>query len=155
MLLHNFLHTKKCLLINDCRMCVLNLNHSENTVVYHLTLRDVVFAVKLLQHKITAVFFVVQYPANGFRSPLTAVFRQDIQFVQLVRNRLSADSVEKICKNHTNGLCFIRYDLQNALRVSLVAQHDDCTHLSELKILADAPFLVFTCRVAFFLCVRC
>ena len=113
-----------------------------------------VFTVGLLQKQITAVFFVFQNAADRPRCPYAAALGWNAYFKQLVRNCIFAHAAEIIVEDHSDNLRFFGNNDKRAVIAAFITENCDAAEPPLFKILADTPLLIFTCGVAFLLCIR-
>ncbi|MPM56292.1 hypothetical protein SDC9_103094 [bioreactor metagenome] len=114
-----------------------------------------VIAVMLLKHGIAGVFFVTDGFSNTLCAPFPAERTSKASVVQVPADgteALSSNDAEEYFPDNRRGF-FINLD---AVLRNTVSEHEPpIKKLSIFKTLSNAPFLVFTCRQAFFLRIGC
>ena len=136
------LDSKKGVQDDDGRVGIGGMVLGQLTVVDEGTLGQVVFTVDLLEQKISGVGVIPQQLTDARPAPLVAQFCSRTAFLQVTDDGRDPQAGKVQMENGADDLRFFRNDSIFAIVVA-VAQHDPLPGHTLLKILSDAPFLIF------------
>lgn len=116
---------------------------------------NMIVPVLLLKQRIAGVLFVGQEVPNAVCAPRSTKGPFAPSAVQVAADGAQALAAVEACEYLTNNGGIFLIHLDTACGNVVAEQESQVDKFSVLKRFADAPFLVFTGRQAFFLCVGC
>ena len=129
--------------------------HRKFAPVRHQLFVNVILPVLLLEQRIAGVLFVGQEVPNAVRAPRSAEGTFTPSVVQIAADGTQALAAVEAREYLTDNGGFFLIHLNTICGNAVAEQESQVDKLSVLKCFTDAPFLVFTGRQAFFLCIGC